>query len=375
MSSRVATPRESVVFTIIVSIVVLLGAAVLVLLFAVSGAPRTTVIATFAAAIPVGPLVGCYVWLDRYEPEPKRLLAAGLLWGAFGATLIALVVEAIGAATTDLSRAGQATFIAPPAEEAAKGLFLLLVLWWRRAELDGVLDGIVYAGMVGIGFAFAENIIYLAAAYDGGQDVGPGGITGLEQLFVFRCLFSPFAHPLFTAFTGIGVGVAVGARSGAVRLLAPVAGYCCAVLAHALWNASTAYAARFIGTYLVLMLPAFLLMVLAAVWARRSERRLLESSLMDASQRGLLPATDVPWVVDLGARRHARSWARAQGGERGLSAMKDYQQAAIELGFLHSRLLRGTAPPDWNVRGQVLVQRIAQVRPWIAFPGQVVPTR
>jgi RsiW-degrading membrane proteinase PrsW (M82 family) len=31
------------------------------------------------------------------------------------------------------------------------------------AELDGVLDGIVYAGMVGIGFAFTENILYLAA--------------------------------------------------------------------------------------------------------------------------------------------------------------------------------------------------------------------
>ena len=52
---------------------------------------------------------------------------------------------------------------APVTEEASKGLFLLLLLWWRRAELDGVLDGIVYAGMVGIGFAFTENILYLAA--------------------------------------------------------------------------------------------------------------------------------------------------------------------------------------------------------------------
>ena len=49
----------------------------------------------------------------------------------------------------------------------------MLLLWWRRAELDGVLDGIVYAGMVGIGFAFTENILYLAAAYNGTDGTRP----------------------------------------------------------------------------------------------------------------------------------------------------------------------------------------------------------
>ena len=49
----------------------------------------------------------------------------------------------------------------------------MLLLWWRRNELDGILDGIVYAGMVGIGFAFIENILYLAAAYNGADGVGP----------------------------------------------------------------------------------------------------------------------------------------------------------------------------------------------------------
>ena len=101
--------------------------------------------------------------------------------------------------------------VAPVTEEASKGLFLLLLLWWRRDELDGLLDGIVYAGMVGIGFAFTENILYLAAAYDGTDGAGPGGLTAPRALFVVRCVFSPFAHPLFTTFTGIGVGLAVSA--------------------------------------------------------------------------------------------------------------------------------------------------------------------
>ena len=106
-------------------------------------------------------------------------------------------------------------------EEATKGAFLVLLLWWRRHELDGVLDGIVYAGMVGIGFAFTENILYLAAAYNGTDGIGPGGTEALTGTFIMRCLLSPFAHPLFTAFIGIGVGLAVASRSAAVaRFLA-----------------------------------------------------------------------------------------------------------------------------------------------------------
>ncbi len=53
--------------------------------------------------------------------------------------------------------------------------------------------------------------------------------------------------------------------------------------------------------------------------------------------------------------------------------MADYQQALVELGFLHHRLLRGTAPDDWQERGAEHVERIRAVRPHVAFPGQVVP--
>ena len=38
-------------------------------------------------------------------------------------------------------------------EEGAKGLFVLLLLWFRRRVIDGVLDGSVYAGIVGVGSA------------------------------------------------------------------------------------------------------------------------------------------------------------------------------------------------------------------------------
>ncbi len=374
------TPRVSaastVAFTVVVTVLVGVGALVILAVLAMSGAPGSVVLATLLAAVPVGPLVACYLWLDRYEPEPRTLLASGLLWGGFVATAAALLLQGIGGVVAGFSDRQTLEVVAPITEEVSKGLFLLLLLWWRRAELDGVLDGIVYAGMVGIGFAFTENILYLAAAYNGTDGLGPGGTEAVTATFVVRCLISPFAHPLFTTFIVIGVGMAVNARSTRDRVLWPLGGLVSAVLTHGVWNAATAQGlGHFVTAYAVLMAPALVILVCLAVWMRSSERRMLLTALSDAAARGLMPATDIDWVVDLSARRRSRAYARQLGGRDAERAMRDYQQAAIELGFLHYRYLRGTPPPDYAARGQQFLQRIDGLRPSIAFPGQVVPTR
>lgn len=368
--------RDSVAFTVVVTVAVAVGALAVLLLLAFSGAPSTTLLATVLAALPVGPVIAVYLWLDRYEPEPRVLLASGLLWGACVATVAALVVQGLGGFLVGFTDNTSLAVVAPITEEASKGFFLLLLLWWRRAEFDGILDGIVYAGMVGVGFAFTENILYLAAAYNGTDGMAPGGVAGVTSTFVIRCLFSPFAHPLFTAFTGIGIGLAVMSRSRAVRVLAPLAGYAGAVLAHAIWNGSTVFGfGSFLFAYVVLMAPALLGLLGLALWARNAERRMLVAALDDAARRGLIPATDIGWVVDLRARRLARQHARTAGGPPAQRAMREYQQAAVELGYLHHRLLRGTAPGDWQARGQDFLERIELNRPRFAFPGQVVPQR
>src|SRR6478736_198373 len=88
--------RDTIAFTVVVTVMVVLGAAGMLLVLALSGAPRTLALATVLATIPVVPLIVCYMWLDRYEPEPRRLLAAGLLWGGFVATAAALVLQGVG---------------------------------------------------------------------------------------------------------------------------------------------------------------------------------------------------------------------------------------------------------------------------------------
>ena len=371
-----AARRDNTVFALIVTGVVGLSALPMAGLVGLSGDSTTIAVAMVLAALPVGPLVAIILWLDRYEPEPRILLALGLAWGACVATLASLVLDGVGGLLVPVTTAESTAVVAPITEELAKGTFLFLLLWWRRNELDGVLDGIVYAGLVGVGFAFTENILYLAAAWNGTDGIGPGGVQGVTALFVFRCLMSPFAHPLFTAFTGIGVGLAVGSRSGVVRLVAPVTGYLFAVTAHSIWNrAALEGFGNFVTVYVVVGLPALVGLTCLAVWARSSERRVLQAALTDAAARGLLPAEDIPWLVDLNARRRARAHAAAYGGKPAVAAMKSYQRAGIELGFLHHRYLRGTAPSNFAVRGRQFVSELQAIRPHLSFPEQAVRTR
>jgi protease PrsW len=352
--------RGTVVFTALVGTVMFVGAGVMALVLLAAGAPDAIAIGVVLAAIPLAPLIGSYLWLDRYEPEPRSLLLLGLGWGAFVATTAALFLQAFDAFAFGSSKATQSVVVAPFTEEAAKGLFILLLLIYRRAELDGVLDGIVYAGMVGIGFAFMENILYLSQAYIG-DDSHVGGIE--DTVF--------FAHPFFTAFTGIGLGIAVSTRSRVLQVAAPVAGYLLAVGAHAAWNASLLIdgGSSALTTYAVLMVPGFLVLVAFAIWSRRREGALLAASLTDCARRGFLHPNEVPWLARIPARRACRRHAAAVGGEAARDAMKLYQAEAIELGFLHHRYLRGTAPSNYRELGEAHVQRMFLLRPHLIWPS------
>ena len=326
--------------------------------------------ATPPSALPVGPLVACYLWLDRYEPEPKVFLALAFGWGALVATGGALVVQTVSQLLTGGGEAFSAVAVAPVTEEAGKGLFVLLLLWLRRHVIDGLLDGLVYAGLVGIGFAFTENILYYAGAYTGGPGFGGGGLESATGLFVLRGVLSPFAHPLFTSMIGIGVGIAVSTRSRPLRVVAPLVGYVLAVCLHAAWNGSAFVAGgRLFGvTYLFAMLPGLLVVVGLAVWFRVREGRMLDRSLSDLTRRGYLHRDELPWLTGLGARRTARSQASRWGGPGAAEVMRDFQQQAVQLATLHDRVMRGTAPPDYAQRGAAMAYRLATLRSHVTPP-------
>ncbi len=100
--------------------------------------------------------------LDRYDPEPGWALLLVFVWGAtaacgFSATINSAVHASLGAnAASVLS--------APFVEEFFKALALFAMRFFWKREFDGVVDGIIYATFVALGFAAVENVVYYAPA-------------------------------------------------------------------------------------------------------------------------------------------------------------------------------------------------------------------
>lgn len=323
------------------------------------------------ALLPLPVVLGAFRWLDRYEPEPRGLLLFAFFWGATVAALAAAVVNTASAVaiarTGGVSEGMSATavLVAPWVEEAAKGAAVLLVLWFRRAEFDGVVDGIVLAGLAGVGFAFTENILYFGRAFlAGGEELGlTGGIFAAGITFVLRGVLSPFAHPLFTAMFGIGLGLAVRTSNPLVRRAAPVGGYLLAVLLHATWNwASLAGLTGFFTGYVVIMVPAFALTIAVAAWSRRREGETVARQLPAYVEAGWLAPEDVPMLASLPRRRQALRWVEQRRGDAGSRALRDFQHAATELAFLRERVARGHAVEDFPRRERELLMQVARSR-------------
>lgn len=323
------------------------------------------------AAVPLPAVLGALRWLDRYEPEPRGLVLFAFFWGATVAALAATVLNtasAMAIARTGGEAQGLATtavLVAPWVEEAAKGLAVLLVLWFRRHELDGVVDGIVLAGLAGVGFAFTENVLYFGRAFLGGsEELGvTGGIFAVGITFILRGVLSPFAHPLFTAMLGLGVGLAVTTRNVVVRWLAPAGGYLLAVLLHATWNwASLSGLSGFLTGYVVVMVPAFALTVAVGAWARRREGAVVAQYLPAYVDAGWLAAEDVPMIASLSRRRQAQTWIEGRYGQGGLRALQAFQHAATELAFLRARADRGLPVADFPRRERELLAELARAR-------------
>ncbi len=291
--------------------IVFLSLIVMLLMFASVGivpAVIAAVVAFLPAIIYLMPLV----WLDRYDPEPLWLLALAFAWGALVAIVVSFVINtvlgtAVGIAVSpDAGEAVGAVMSAPIFEEGSKGLGLIILLVFFRRYFDDILDGIVFAGVIALGFATVENVLYYGGA------LGKGGLFGLVFLFFLRGILSPFAHVTFTAMTGIGCGISRESHNKAIRWLAPIGGYFLAVTLHATWNALAGYSAdlfhsfgltpcdslglggpyegicSFLISYCILQIPLFCIIVIFAFYIMRRQNKILTDMLALDIARGLI---------------------------------------------------------------------------------------
>jgi RsiW-degrading membrane proteinase PrsW (M82 family) len=304
------------------------------------GAATVGVLVAFAPA-PVYLVI--WLWLDRNDPEPAWALAGALAWGAGAATFVSAIVNDLftGSVAAVTQNAALAQFLsasisAPFIEEGTKGLAVLLVFLFLRREFDGVIDGVVYAGVVALGFATVENVLYY------GRAVSQGGVGGLIVVFVLRGILGPFGHAVYTSMTGIGCGLARQSHSAAVRVIGPIAGYAGAVFLHFLWNTLASLAgAAFLLIYAVFWAPLFLAFFGALVYMGQRESRLIRRMLDFEVARGLLSRDQADLVA---------SWTRrigfllsALGDPKRFRARRQFLYAATRLALCYWHVERAQA--------------------------------
>lgn len=316
----------------------------LIVILLTAANPVGTSIGFVLSSIAMTVVVLAYLWLDRWEPEPPRLLVFAFIWGTSAAVVIASVLQIFLEAWLNpgvpdpAEAAGISPFTlvigAPVTEEAAKGLFLLLMMTGvRRHELNSLTDCLVYAGLVGAGFAWLEDILYIA-----------NGETLADSLFTaaLRLIMSPFAHSLFTTFFAIGVWYALHKRSGIAKFGCILLGYAGAVTLHAMWNGSSLLGVEaYFGLYVFWMVPVFGLAITLAVKSRRREQRVVTDKLPGMVASGVVTPNESTWLGSIRTRKLAVAEATRFGGKQAGKSVKTFAHQVVELAFVRDRIDRG----------------------------------
>ncbi len=255
-------------------------------------------VALVASAVPTAVYVLVLWWFDRYEKEPLWLLGLAFLWGALPAVAVSLIMELVlrvpTAAMGGLWPLLDSGAVAPVVEEVAKGAALLAIFWLHRSEFDGVLDGIIYGGIVGFGFAMTENALYFSA------ELAEEGLGALTVLWPLRAVVFGLNHALFSAVAGVGLGLARLWRGVWRRWLAPLVAFALAVALHASHNLFSGLAAEACWPLLISLAGDWggLLVLLAViVLSWREERRWLAIQLGDEVRLGVITAAEYAALV------------------------------------------------------------------------------
>ena len=323
-------------------VAVFLGLLVL-LLIGIETGPVALLLGFVTATIPVPIYIVLVLWIDRYEAEPLWMLATAFFWGAFIATFFAFLLNTtsgmfVGVLTNaEAGEAFAAVVSAPIVEEIGKALILFIFFFWRKDEFDGVVDGIVYASMAALGFAMSENILYY------GKAAAMGGGEALTATLIVRGFFAPFSHPLFTSLTGIGLGLARQSTNIAVKAITPIIGLFMAIFMHSLWNASAVFGGGgvFIVIYILVMVPAFFIMLIVISLALRREGQVVRDYLVMDLERGFLTPEEYKQLCSIAGRMGSSFNALSRGGVKGWRARMRFNQLASELAFHRSRVSRG----------------------------------
>ena len=220
-----------------------------------------------------------FVWLARFAPSVLSWIAA-FMWGTGGALIIAGIGNGVtDAAVQSTSLGGETTDVmtsvvsGPLIEETAKGIGALMLILAARRALRHPAQGAVLGGLVGLGFAWGEDIGYYVSALE-------DGTGGLGHAFLIRGVLGGFGHAIYTGvFAYFLAWALLRARNAFVEILAVCGGFVGAVLLHAQANGVGFLAPEdsWNLTYGAIELPVTAMAIALLVWGVRRRRATLEA--------------------------------------------------------------------------------------------------
>ncbi len=272
------------------------------------------------------------LWLaDRHEKEPLMLLVATFVWGAVPAIILAVILEEIfGVPLYVWSLQGaeliSSSIVAPLVEESVKALAVAILYLLFRREFDGILDGIIYGALVGLGFAMTENVAYFLRSF------GSGGWEQWTTTVLVRSLFFGLTHALYTGIVGASFGAARLTRSRRQRYALLLAGWLIAAALHAFHNGTMGLWGALLPAIAADWMGLLALVVLLFV-ARRREMIWIREELKEEVALGVLAPEDYAALPSLRARFRIYRQHYRQGGRRQASAWHYLTQLASDLAF------------------------------------------
>lgn len=361
--------REPLVWILVLGVVLVIGLIAVGWLLVTWQA--AAVLMVIPALVPLSTVWLAVHWLDRWEPEPPLLLALCFLWGGGASILGTLLVGnfLLEVAASSIAKnidleAFSLLVQGPLIEELMKSLGVVIVLLIAWREVHGLLDGFVYAAMVGSGFAFTENIVYFASS----------GSTGLDfvWLLVVRGILSPFAHVVFTGALGLALGWAVKRREPLHFVIAGVLGTLVAVGLHSMWNGGSLYLLPLIGvdpnnpfawiiSYAVFQLPLFLAFAYVLVQLQYQDQEIIRLRLGEYRRAGWFTASEVRMIANWNQRQAALKWSKQQSPEVH-AALRDFVRDATSLAFAREHAANDKRDKERRTREKELLQRTREDR-------------
>jgi protease PrsW len=196
---------------------------------------------------------------DKFDKEPRHLLILSFIWGMIAtipAVLIQLYLKSFENNDSIATTLFFSIFVVGLSEELSKFVFLRFFAY-PKSEFNEPMDGIVYAIMIGMGFATLENVLYV--------------FQSNLSTAIGRAFTAVPAHGAFALLMGSYMGLAKFNPAKKTQYM--VTGLVLAIVCHGLYDFFLLQ-----NRNPLLMLISFVVLVVAIFWGEKLMHKCQEAS-------------------------------------------------------------------------------------------------